>query len=224
MCALPQLNPKPPWPEQGKVPWFPAACSVVGRSLQLCALSDNTPSPESWIQVLPRSFSEKEGWGCGPLCPWAGGQEAPQHRRPCFCRGSARPPGTASTTATRTSPARWTRRTSAGSSTTAATSSRGCTSSSTNSCETPGGPPPGALSPRPPVHSPLPDCPPAQALCLSCSVPAPGRDLQASGCLCSPQVWFEAFVFIDLDVPHPPSPHPQSVSLPTIALTWVTLQ
>lgn len=50
-------------------------------------------------------------------------------------RGSARRAATASTTATPTSPAPWTRRTSAVSSTTAETSSRGCTCASTNSCD-----------------------------------------------------------------------------------------
>lgn len=57
---------------------------------------------------------------------------------PCFCvryRGSARPAVTGGITVTPTSPARWTRKTSAASSVTVATSYSGCTCGSTSSCD-----------------------------------------------------------------------------------------
>lgn len=157
--------------------------------------------------MLPHSSLRINGVGlCShvPLSRWPG----PFSAGALFCRGSAQRRGMANTTATHTSPAPWTRRTSAGCSTTAETSSRGCTSNSTNSCKAArvGAFPPPASSRHYPARRSIylfADCQP-QAMVASSEFPVLSRllsvllcvrsvcDHQASGYLCSPQVWFVA--------------------------------
>lgn len=167
------------------------------------------------------------------------GARAQKCRYLVFCRGSARRQGTANTTVTRTSPAQWTLRISAGCSMTAAISSKGCTSNSTSCCEAPGplGAPSHPFSPlsAAPSIPGLPVCQPQTMVesselpsvirlpSVSCSVSAPF--VTTKPLATSVPLRFGRQLFFSLNMTFHSLPTPTNLChCKPSTLTWVILQ